>query len=179
MLLTCRVVVCTHDTTTASTQRPECVRSRNLARASALERRVKDTCRDAAVRASYAVVALCVAIVSGLPRAADAQDLSLPAPVGMAGDPAARLVLDGNAAFRNGDLPTAAADYRRALTRKPDFAVATFDLGLVEIHAGKRVAGLAHMDRGIALARAHGMSARDVGRLRSLRDAFSSQPVPA
>ncbi len=124
-------------------------------------------------RASVAIAAL--AAVLAAPAAA--QDLSLPEPVGMDGNPAARLVLDGNAAFVHGDLQRAAADYHAALARIPSFAIAMFNLGLVEIHEGNRGAGLADMDRGIALAGAHRMSARDIARLRSLRAAFAQQPM--
>ncbi len=106
---------------------------------------------------------------------AGAQSMQLPEPVGMDGDPAARLVLSGNSAFLQGDLAAADADYRAALRRKPDFAVATFDLGLVEIHEGRRMPGLAHLDRGIALAREHGMATSYIARLRALRNAFSEQ----
>lgn len=121
-------------------------------------------------------VVLAVAILLGaLTRAIDAQTLALPEPVGMNGDPAARLVLDGNAAFASDDLLAAAQDYSRALRRKPDFAVATFNLGLVELHQGKRAAGLAHMERGIGLATRNGMPPAYVRRLRALRDAFTAQ----
>ena len=120
-----------------------------------------------------AAVALCVAVAS----AAFAQNLTLPEPVGMQGDPAAATVLAGNTAFLHGDLHGAADDYRAALRRKPDFAVASFNLGLVEVHQGRRDAGLRDMNRGISLANAHGMSPGYVSRLRALRDAFVSTPV--
>jgi hypothetical protein len=111
----------------------------------------------------------------GLSVAAAAQDMALPEPVGMDGDPGARGVLAGNAAFLHGDLTTAARDYRAALARKPDFAIASFNLGLVEVHQGQRSRGLADMDRGIALASEHGMSSAVISRLRALRAAFSEQ----
>ncbi len=105
--------------------------------------------------------------------AASAQTMALPAPVGMDGDPAASIVLAGNAAFLHGDLAGAARSYRAALVRKPDFAIARFNLGLVEMHRGRTTNGLHDMDRGISLAQRHGMSSGDVARLRSLRAAFS------
>lgn len=124
-------------------------------------------------RIALLVPILCVALsAAGL-----AQDMQLPEPIGMDGDPAARIVLDGNAAFMQGDLQAADRDYRKALRRKPDFAVATFNLGLVELHEGQRPRGLADMDRGIALAREHNMSSAYVARLRALRAAFAAQPV--
>lgn len=107
---------------------------------------------------------------------APAQGISLPEPVGMAGDPSARLVLDGNAAFLGGDLATAAKDYRSALRAKPNFAVARFNLGLVEIHANAKDTGLHDMDRGIALAVKAGMSRTYVARLRALRAGFVQAP---
>ncbi|GAC1308090.1 MAG: hypothetical protein NVSMB21_12960 [Vulcanimicrobiaceae bacterium] len=107
---------------------------------------------------------------------AGAQSIALPEPVGMAGDAAARLVLDGNAAFLHGDLTTAARDYRQALRAKPDLAVARFNLGLVELHANAQRAGARDMDRGIALATAHGMSRAYVARLRALRAGFVRAP---
>ena len=121
----------------------------------------------------FAIVAFCAAVAG----AAFAQSLALPEPVGMEGDPAAATVLQGNAAFLHGDLRAAAGDYRKALRRKPDFAVATFNLGLVEEHQGRRDAGLRDMNRGISLAMQHGMGSRYVARLRALRDAFVSTPV--
>ena len=118
----------------------------------------------------------CVGSLGMGPRPAIAQAIELPEPVGMAGDARARLVLDGNAAFLQGDLTAAARDYRRALRAKPDFAVARFNLGLVEIHANAQAAGLRDMDRGIALATAHGMSRAYVARLRALRAGFVRAP---
>ncbi len=106
---------------------------------------------------------------------AGAQDLSLPEPVGMTGDPAAAFVLDGNAAFLHGRLATAKRDYELALVHKRDFAVARFNLGLVEVHDGHRTLGLDDMSRGIALARRHGMSSAYVARLIALRSAFSAE----
>lgn len=124
-----------------------------------------------------AVLALaCLAGVVGTSAAAVAQAISLPEPVGMAGQPSAKLVLDGNAAFLQGDLTTAARDYRGALREKPDFAVARFNLGLVEIHANAKTAGLHDMDRGIALAAKNGMSRAYVARLRALRAGFVGAP---
>jgi hypothetical protein len=70
----------------------------------------------------------------------------------MNGNPAAQMVLDGNNAFLHGDLHEAAKEYRAALIRVPDFAIAAFNLGLVEAHEGLRDHGLADMERGIALA---------------------------
>jgi hypothetical protein len=116
-----------------------------------------------------------VALVVGLAGAAGAQELALPEPLGMDGDPAARRVLDGNTAFLHGDLKTAAGDYRAALARKPGFAIASFNLGLVEMHQGQRSRGLADMDRGITLATEHGMPSATVSRLRALRAAFSEE----
>jgi hypothetical protein len=116
-----------------------------------------------------------VIVIGATAHRGDAQMLALPEPVGMNGDPAARSVLAGNSAFESGDLTAAAGDYAAALRRKPDFAVATFNLGLVEIHQGKRAAGLAHMERGIGLATRNGMSPAYVRRLRALRDAFTTQ----
>jgi hypothetical protein len=116
---------------------------------------------------------LAAILVAGLAGAAAAQDMTLPVPIGMDGDPAARMVLDGNAAFLHGDLTAASGDYRAALARKPDFAIASFNLGLVEVHQGQRSRGIADMDRGIALASAHGMSHATISRLRALRAAFS------
>jgi hypothetical protein len=115
--------------------------------------------------------ALCLAL-GGF---ASAQTIDLPVPVGMDGDPAARSVTDGNAAFLNGDLRSAASLYRAALRRKHDFAIATFNLGLVEMHTGDAKRGLRDMDRGIALARRHGMSEPDIARLRSLRAGFENR----
>jgi hypothetical protein len=114
-------------------------------------------------------------LVVALQAGGAAQDLSLPQPVGMDGDPVARIVLDGNAAFVHGDLHAAADDYRAALGRKPNFAVARFNLGLVEMHTGQSTRGLRDMDRGIDLAAAHGMTAAFVARLRQLRRAFASE----
>lgn len=124
-----------------------------------------------------AVFALaCLGIVAAAARPGGAQSISLPEPVGMAGQPTAKLVLDGNAAFLSGDLATAARDYRRALRAKPDFAVARFNLGLVEIHANAQTAGLHDMDRGIVLARQNGMSSAFVAKLRALRAGFVRAP---
>lgn len=118
------------------------------------------------------------ALAIGAPIVAVAQSIALPEPVGMAsGDPGARLVLDGNAAFLRGEIETAAADYRAALATRPDFAVARFNLGLVEMHENSRLSGLRDMDRGIALASAHGMGRAYVGRLRALRAAFAQVPA--
>lgn len=111
------------------------------------------------------------------PEVAAAQAIALPEPVGMAGDPGARLVLDGNAAFLAGDLATAASDYRGALRLRPELAVARFNLGLVEVHGSARTAGIRDMDRGIALASAHRMSRAFVARLRALRSAFVAAPT--
>lgn len=122
---------------------------------------------------------LAFAFVAGLAATAFAQSMALPEPVGMDGDPAASDVLQGNAAFLHGDLRGAAASYRKALARKHDFAIATFNLGLVEMHTGNAAAGRSDMDRGIEIATQHGMSARDIGRLRELRAAFSPQAKPA
>lgn len=123
-------------------------------------------------------IAAIIALGAVLPATAVvAQNMALPEPVGMQGNPAAAIVLDGNAAFLHGDLRGAAADYREALRRKPDFAVATFNLGLVEAHQGHRDDALRDMDRGIALARQHGMGSTYVTRLRAMRDAFISAPV--
>jgi hypothetical protein len=119
-----------------------------------------------------------LALVTTLGRFASAQSMDLPAPVGMAGDPAALLVENGNTAFLHGDLHGAAAYYREALERKSDFAIATFNLGLVEMHTGREARGVADMNRGIDLATQHGMSPRDVGRLRTLRSAFTTQTKP-
>ncbi len=119
-----------------------------------------------------------LALVAALAGFATAADIELPTPVGMDGDPAARMVIDGNAAFLHGDLSGAAADYRRALGRKSDFAIATFNLGLVEMHTGNQAQGLRDMDRGIELAERHGMSGRDIARLRTLRSSFTSQTKP-
>lgn len=116
-------------------------------------------------------------VFSAVPRVGLAQAIALPEPVGMASDPGARLVLDGNAAFLHGDLGGAAADYRAALRGRPGFAVARFNLGLVEMHENSRVAGLRDMDRGIALAREGGMTRAYVGRLRALRMAFAQVPA--
>ena len=107
------------------------------------------------------------------PNPALAQAMQLPVPVGMGGDPAAQIVLAGNAAFLRGDLAGAARSYRAALARKPDFAIATFNLGLVEMHRGQSANGMRDMDRGISLARRHAMSSRDIARLRALRAAFA------
>ncbi len=121
-------------------------------------------------------VTLAILIASaGFVRAAVAQDLSLPEPVGMSGDPAATLVLDGNAAFLHGDLATAKRDYELAIVHKHDFAVARFNLGIVEAHGGHRTLGLSDMSQGIALARRHGMSSAYVARLVALRSAFSAE----
>ncbi len=117
------------------------------------------------------------ATVCTLASRAAADDLTLPAPVGMSGDPSAALVVAGNSAFLHGDLVTAARDYRSALARKPDFAIASFDLGLVEMHAGRPDLGRADMDRGIRLAQRHGMSTRVIARLRALRAAFAPNRV--
>ncbi|GAC1395921.1 MAG: hypothetical protein NVS3B17_12930 [Vulcanimicrobiaceae bacterium] len=103
----------------------------------------------------------------------------MPEPVGMAGDPSARLVLVGNDAFLHGDLASAARDYRAALAKKPDFAVATFNLGIVEVHVGRTAQGTRDMDRGIALATRHGMTTRYVAKLRALRAAFSPGTIRA
>ena len=119
-----------------------------------------------------------LALVASLGRFAAAQNMELPTPVGMDGDPAALMAENGNTAFLHGDLRGAAADYREALQRKSDFAIATFNLGLVEMHTGAEARGIADMDRGIDLATQHGMSARDVGRLRALRSAFTTQTKP-
>jgi hypothetical protein len=119
-----------------------------------------------------------LALVAALGRFAAAQSMDLPTPVGMDGDPAARMVEDGNTAFLHGDLRGAAAYYHEALQRKSDFAIATFNLGLVEMHTGAEARGIADMDRGIDLATQHGMSPRDVGRLRTLRSAFTTQTKP-
>jgi hypothetical protein len=119
------------------------------------------------------------AIVAASAAPVAAQDISLPEPVGMDGQPAARMVLSGNTAFLHGDLADAERDYRAALVRIPDFAVAAFNLGMVQVHEGQRAAGLKNMDRGIRLAIAHGMSAPYVTRLRSLREAFADAPVQA
>lgn len=126
------------------------------------------------IRLALIVFGLASAIAR--PSGAAAQTIALPEPVGMRGQPSARLVLDGNAAFLQGDLATATADYRRALRAKPDLAVARFNLGLVELHANARAAGLRDMDRGIALAVAHGMSYAYVARLRALRAGFVQAP---
>jgi tetratricopeptide (TPR) repeat protein len=117
---------------------------------------------------------LAATLIIALRAAAAAQE---PVPVGMDGNPVARIVLDGNAAFLRGDLHQAAIDYHRALERKPDFAVASFNLGLVEAHRGERARGLADMDRGIALAASHRMAVPFVNRLRALRRAFAAQPI--
>ena len=105
---------------------------------------------------------------------ARAENTGLPEPVGMAGDLSANLVLAGNHAFLHGDLATAKRDYRAALEIHPAFAVAEFNLGLVEAHAGAQKQGLADMDRGIAFARKNGMAARYVTKLRALRAAFTA-----
>lgn len=118
------------------------------------------------------------AFAFGAPASAVGQSIALPEPIGMAsGDPGVRLVLDGNAAFLRGEVENAAADYRAALRTRPDFAVARFNLGLVEMHENSRLSGLRDMDRGIALASAHGMGRAYVGRLRALREAFASVPT--
>ena len=122
--------------------------------------------------------ALAFVFATALCGFASAQDMELPAPVGMAGDPAALMVENGNAAFLHGDLHRAAALYREALQRKNDFAIATFNLGLVEMHTGATTRGVADMDRGIDLATRHGMSAHDVSRLRTLRRAFTTETKP-
>lgn len=114
--------------------------------------------------------------LTAAPAPVSAQSIALPEPVGMTGDPGAQLVLDGNAAFLHGDLETAAHDYGAALRGRPDFAVARFNLGLVEVHANARTAGIRDMDRGIALAVAHRMSPAYVRRLRALRAAFVAAP---
>ena len=95
----------------------------------------------------------------------------------MAGDRDAALVVAGNAAFRTGRFAVAAHDYARALAHKPDFAVARFNLGLLEAHTGAGAAGLRDMDRGISLAEAHGMSRAFTARLRALRAAFARVPT--
>ena len=123
------------------------------------------------VRASLVTLTL-VAALGGVAAAAD---IALPTPVGMNGDPAAQMVLDGNAAFLHGDLSGATKYYRAALGRKSDFAIATFNLGLVEMHTGSEAQGYRDMDRGIALAVRNGMSERDIARLRTLRSSFSTQ----
>ncbi len=119
-----------------------------------------------------------LALTTALAHSASAQSMDLPSPVGMAGDPAALMVANGNTAFLHGDLRGAAGYYRAALRRKNDFAIASFNLGLVEMHTGAKTRGIADMDRGIDLATQHGMSARDVGRLRALRSAFTTQTKP-
>jgi hypothetical protein len=116
-----------------------------------------------------------VALWLALAGVTAAQTMDLPVPVGMDGDPAARSVIDGNAAFLNGDLRGAASLYRKALRRKHDFAIATFNLGLVEMHTGDATRGLRDMSRGIVLATQHGMSPADIARLRELRAAFEDR----
>lgn len=120
----------------------------------------------------------CLMLAAAWTGFASAQSMDLPTPVGMDGDPAALMVTHGNAAFLHGDLRGAATFYRQALQRKSDFAIATFNLGLVEMHTGDRTRGVADMNRGIALATRHGMSDSDVARLRELRSAFTTQAKP-
>jgi hypothetical protein len=123
------------------------------------------------------MLAALVFMLSG-PAICGAQSpMQLPEPVGMDGDPAAQLVLAGNRAFLHGQLHTAHLDYRAALRRKPDFAVAAFNLGLVEVHEGQRTRGLGDMDRGISLADQHRMNPTFVAHLRALRAAFAAQRV--
>ena len=123
-------------------------------------------------------LAFSLALVAADGGFASAQSMELPVPVGMDGDPSARMVIDGNTAFLHGDLGGATKEYRRALGRKSDFAIATFNLGLVEMHTHAEAQGLRDMDRGIALATQHGMSERDVARLRALRSSFGTQTKP-
>ena len=108
---------------------------------------------------------------------AGADGLALPEPAGAASDRSARLVRAGNDAFLHGDLETAARDYHAALRRKPASAIATFNLGLVEMHTGKNAAGAADMNRGIALANKSGMVAHDLAKLRALRATFTPNPI--
>lgn len=124
------------------------------------------------LRARFSLLVL--ALAAALTGFAGAQSIELPTPVGMNGDPAAQMVIDGNAAFLHGDLSGAAKEYRSALGRKNDFAIATFNLGLVEMHTGNGARGMRDMDRGIELAVRHGMSERDIARLRALRSSFNT-----
>lgn len=125
-------------------------------------------------RCSGAIAIAALALVTSSPHTgASAENTGLPEPIGMAGDPSAKLVLAGNRAFLHGDLATAKRDYRAALAARPTLAVAEFNLGLVEAHEGAQKRGLADMDRGIALARKNGMAARYVAKLRALRAAFT------
>jgi hypothetical protein len=112
-------------------------------------------------------IALCFAGV------AEGQTLGLPAPPSSDQSPVARVIRAGNAAFLNGDLPLADADYRAALKRAPASAIAAFDLGLVELHEGRRARGLADMDRGIASAVAQHLDPSRIDYLKRLRAAFT------
>lgn len=118
-----------------------------------------------------------LALASLLAARASADDVSLPEPGGDASDPAVHLVLVGNDEFLHGDLANAARDYRAALRRAPGSPIATFNLGLVELHDGHKPAGVADLNRGIALAVKSGMPAKVLARLRALRAAFSTSRV--
>jgi len=95
--------------------------------------------------------------------------VQLPVTVGMSG-PIPAIIVQGNAAYARGDLAAAKGAYEQAVALQSDVAVAVFNLGVVHLRRGDRTRGHAEMDRGFALAAAHGMGSSTLEQMRSIRD---------